>query len=132
MSIFNFHEDVQDIETWWTTKIEPYLKKEAAGAGALLKKFISQFDTQFGQQALTASIEAVGSIAAGAQFAPTAIGLATTLYNDAKADVKADATLDAAQVLQTVQSALQVAKAANGIVTTADATAAAQIASPVG
>jgi hypothetical protein len=96
----------------------------------VLKTFIKQFDSQFGAQAITAALGAVATLTTGnIAFGEVATGLATTLYADAKADAATDASLDATQVLQTIQSALQVAKAVNGVVTPADQTAAAAIAS---
>lgn len=125
MSIFTRLET--DFENFWANHVKPFV---SADVEPVLKTFIQQFDSVFGQQALTAALAAVGSLATGAAFGPVAVGLATTLYADAKADATNTAELDATQILQTVQSALQVAKAANGVVTASDTTAATTIAAP--
>lgn len=124
MSIFTNLET--DFEGFWANKVKPFL---SADVEPVLKTFIQQFDSAFGQQALTAALGAVATLSTGnVAFGSVATGLATTLFNDAKADAATDASLDATQVLQTVQSALQVAKAANNVVTPADTTAIATIA----
>jgi hypothetical protein len=124
MSIFTNLET--DFEGFWANHVKPFLTNDVE---PILKGFIAQFDSQFGQQAITAALGAVATIPT-AGFAATAVSLATTLYTDAKADAATDATLTATQVLQTVQSALQVAKASSNTVTAADTTAAAAIATP--
>jgi hypothetical protein len=116
-----------DFERLWDNHIKPIFSADIEPA---LKSFVGLFQSQFGQQALTAALTDVAKVATGTSFASVAVDLATTLYSDAKSDATADATLTATQVLQTVQSALQVAKATNGITTTADQTAAATIAAP--
>ena len=123
MSIFTNLE--ADFENFWATKIKPFLSKDVE---PVLKTFIQQFDSKFGAQALAAALGAVATIETGGGFGVVATGLATTLFADAKADAASGAELTAAQVLQTVQSALQVAKAASGVTTTADQTAATAIA----
>lgn len=123
MSIFKNLEG--DFESWWNGHFKPFLHEDVE---PVLKTFIKQFESAFGQQAITAALGAVGSLATGASFGVVATGLATTLYADAKADAAHDATLDVTTVLQTIQSALQVAKAATGTVTAADTAAAATIA----
>ena len=126
MSIFTNLET--DFDNFWNTKVKPFI---SADVEPILKTFIQQFDSVFGQQALTAALGAVATLSTGnVAFGTVATGLATTLFNDAKADAATDATLDATQVLQTVQSALQVAKAANSVVTPTDAATAAAIATP--
>ncbi len=122
MSIFTNLET--DFDNFWNNHVKPFLTQDVE---PILKTFVQQFDSQFGQQAITAALGAVGTLATGAGFGTVATGLATTLIGDAKADAKSDVTLDATQVLQTIQSALQVAKVANGVVTPADQTAAAAI-----
>lgn len=124
MSIFKNLES--DFETFWNDKVKPFLHDDVE---PVLKSFVQQFDSVFGKQALTASLEAVAEIPV-VGFGPTAINLATTLYNDAKKDAAQTAELDATQVLLTVQSALQVAKASGAIATPADQTAAASISAP--
>lgn len=123
MSIFINLES--DFETFWANHVKPFLTNDVE---PVLKTFVQQFDSVFGAQALTAALGAVASLSTGAAFGATAVGLATTLYTDAKSDASSTAELDATQILQTVQSALQVAKAANNVVTPADQTAVAAIA----
>jgi hypothetical protein len=125
MTIFTNLET--DFEGFWVNKVKPFL---SADVEPVLKTFIQQFDSTFGQQALTAALAAIPALATG-NFGLIATGLATTLFNDAKTDAATDATLDATQVLQTIQSALQVAKAANNVVTPADTANAATVATPV-
>lgn len=122
MSIFTNLE--QDFETFWANHVKPFLTSEVE---PVLKSFVQQFDTIFGQQAITAALSAVASLGEGAGFGAVATDLATTLYNDAKTDAAKTAELDATQILLTVQSALQVAKSASNIITPADQTAAASI-----
>ena len=124
MSIFTSIEG--DFDRFWANHMKPFLHDDVE---PILKAFIRQFDSQFGKQAITAALEAVPEVAT-VGFAPTAVSLATTLYKDAVADAQTDAALTATQVLQTIQSALQVAKAVNGIVTPADQTAAASLTQP--
>jgi hypothetical protein len=50
----------------------------------VLKNFMAQFSAQFGLQAHTGALAAVGSLETGASFAPVAIDLAATLYAGAK------------------------------------------------
>ncbi len=124
MSIFTNIEG--DFESYWEVHGKPFLDEEVEPE---LKKFISGFTTTFGKQALTAALGAVASLAVpGASFGGIATGLATTLLGDATADAKTGAIMDATQLLQTVQSALQVAKVANNITTPADAMAASKLA----
>jgi hypothetical protein len=122
MSIFTSLES--DFEGWWTNHVKPFLTNDVEPT---LKAFMQQFESVFGQQALTAALGAVATLSGGAAFGTVATGLATTLYADAKADASNTAEVDATQILQTVQSALQVAKAANSVVTPSDQTAAAAI-----
>jgi hypothetical protein len=123
MSIFANLET--DFENFWTNHMKPFLND---GVEPILKTFMQQFDSQFGQQAITDALAAVASLSTGAAFGPTAIALAATMFGQAKADAATNATLDAAQILQTIQSALQVAKAGNNITTPADQQAAQAIA----
>ena len=109
MSIFTNLE--ADFENFWATKIKPFLSKDVE---PVLKTFIQQFDSKFGAQALAAALGAVATIETGGGFGVVATGLATTLFADAKADA--------------ASGALQVAKAASGVTTTADQTAATAIA----
>ncbi|MCU1324995.1 MAG: hypothetical protein JWN34_365 [Bryobacterales bacterium] len=95
-----------------------------------IETFLKQFSTEFGLQAVTAALAAVATLETGTPFGGVAVGLANTLIADAKADAASTALLDANQILQTVQSALQVAKVANSVQTPADKTAAATIAAP--
>jgi hypothetical protein len=125
MSIFTSIEG--DFERFWANHVQPFVSSDVEPA---LKSFISQFDSVFGQQALTAALGAVATLATGANFGTTAVGLATTLYKDAESDATTTAESQATQILQTVQSALQVAKAANNVITPADTTAVATIATP--
>lgn len=126
MSIFTNLE--ADFESFWANHVKPFL---VADVEPTLKAFMQQFESEFGKQAITAALSATASLAGGAAFGTVATGLATTLYADAKADAAENATLDITQILQTVQSALQVAKVANGIVTPSDQAAAAAIGNPV-
>ena len=113
MSIFTSLET--DFDNFWDNHVKPFL---TADVEPVLKSFVQQFDSVFGQQALTAALGAVASLALpGASFGAIATGLATTLFSDAKSDASTTAELDATQILQTVQSALQVAKAATNTVT---------------
>lgn len=126
MSIFTSIEG--DFERFWTNHVKPFVKDDVEPA---LKAFVTQFDTVFGQQALTAALGAVASLALpGASFSAVATGLATTLYADAKSDAEQTAEVNATQILQTVQAALQVAKTSANVVTPTDATIAATIAAP--
>lgn len=125
MSIFKNLES--DFETFWNNHVKPVVQDDIE---PVLKSFIQQFDSVFGQQALTSALSAVAALETGSAFGAVATGLATTLFADAKADAANTAELDATTVLQTVQSALQVAKAANGITTPADQTAVASISAP--
>ena len=125
MSIFTNLEN--DFEAFWTNHIRPFLHDDVE---PLIKTFVQQFDSQFGQQAITAALGAVGSLATGSPFGVVAAGLATTLFEDAKKDAKENATLDAKQILQTIQSALQVAKVANGITTASDQVTVATMTAP--
>ena len=125
MSIFTNLET--DFDNFWDNTVKPFL---SADVEPTLKAFVQQFDSAFGAQALTAALGAVATLATGGAFATVATGLATTLFADAKADATNTAELDATQILQTVQSALQVAKAAGNVVTPADAAAATAIAAP--
>ena len=125
MSIFTNLET--DFDNFWDNTVKPFIANDVEPT---LKAFVQQFDSAFGAQALTAALGAVASLSTGAGFAGVATGLATTLFSDAKADATSTAEVDATQILQTVQSALQVAKAANNVVTPADTTAAAAIATP--
>lgn len=122
MSIFKNLET--DFQSFWDNTVKPFLSSDVE---PVLKTFVQQFDSTFGEQALTAALAAVGTLATGGSFGAIATGLATTLVADAKTDAASDATLDVTTVLQTVQSALQVAKAANNVVTPADTQAAAAI-----
>lgn len=124
MSIFKNLET--DFENFWNEKVKPVLTDDVE---PVLKNFVKQFDSVFGAQAITAALAAVAEIPT-VGFGPTAINLATTLYVDAKKDAADTAELDSATILQTVQSALQVVKAANNVVTPADQTAAATITTP--
>ena len=131
MSIFTNLES--DFESWWTNHVKPVLTNDVE---PVLKSFIQQFDSQFGQQAInprhSGSCRCWPTRQQAWASPPPRQQLATfTLYTQAKADAASDATLDATQILQTVQSALQVAKAANNVVTPADQTAAAAIAAPM-
>lgn len=94
-----------------------------------LKLFFKQFAGQFGKQALDLALADVGKLATGESFAVVAIDAATTLYADAKADAKEDGALDAATILQTVQSAFAVAKVATATVAPSDTAAIPTIAS---
>lgn len=123
MSIFTNLES--DFEGFWANHVSPFLSADVEPA---LKSFIQTFDSQFGQQAITDALGAVASLATGAGFATVATGLATTLYTQAKADAGSDATITATGILQTVQSALQVAIVANNIVTPANVATALAIA----
>lgn len=125
MSIFTNLE--ADFDNFWNNNVKPFITNDVE---PVLKTFIQQFDSQFGQQAITAALGAVGTLATGANFGTVAAGLATTLYTDAKTDATSDATLTATQVLQTIQSALQVAKASTNTVTPADQAAAAALTAP--
>lgn len=123
MSIFKNLEE--DFENFWNNTGKPFLHDDIEPT---LKAFVEQFNSQFGRQALAAALGAVEALAEpGAAFGSIAAGLATTLFNDAKATATSTAELDIKQILQTVQSALQVTKAANGIVTQTDAATAASI-----
>src|ERR1700722_19826752 len=125
MSIFTNLES--DFDNFWDNTVKPFISNDVEPT---LKAFVQQFDSAFGAQALTAALGAVASLSSGAAFGTVATGLATTLYTEAKADAASTAELDATQILQTVQSALQVAKAANNVVTPADQTAAATLSAP--
>jgi hypothetical protein len=126
MSIFTNLET--DFDQFWDNHVKPFLANDVEPA---IKTFVQQFDSVFGQQALTAALGAVASLALpGASFGAVATSLATTLYTDAKTDAATTAELNATQILQTVQAALQVAKTASGVVTPADQTAAATLATP--
>lgn len=125
MSIFKNLED--DFDAFWDEHVKPFLVDDVE---PVLKNFVNQFTSKFGQQAITAAMAAVVSLAEpGAAFGQIAAGLASTLFADAKADAATQGELTAAQVLQIVQSALQVAKASTGTVTPADTTVAASITS---
>lgn len=113
-----------DFSRLWDNHIKPFF---TADVEPTLKLFIGQFQTQFGQQAITAALGSTAALAAGQPFGVIATGLAATLAADATADAETNATLDANTILQTVQSALQVAKVANGVQTPADQTAAASL-----
>lgn len=125
MSIFTNLET--DFETFWANHVKPFL---VADIEPTLKTFISQFESTFGQQAITAALGATAALTGGAAFGTVAAGLAATLAADATADAKTGAILDANTLLQTVQSALQVAKIANGVITPADQVAAAALPVP--
>lgn len=125
MSIFTNLET--DFEGFWANHVKPFL---TADVEPVLKTFMQQFESAFGQQAITAALGAVGSLTTGAAFGTVAAGLATTLYADAKADASSNASLDITTILQTIQSALQVAKASTGTVTPADTATAAAIVTP--
>lgn len=123
MSIFTNLET--DFDDFWNNTVKPFLHKDVE---PVLKSFVQQFDSKFGQQAIAAALGAVESLAMpGAAFGSIATGLATTLFNDAKTDAETTAELNATQILQIVQSALQVAKMTNNIITPADAAAATSI-----
>lgn len=126
MSIFTNLE--ADFEAFWAAHVKPFLTDEVE---PILKTFVQQFDSKFGAQAITAALGAVAALADGEAFGTIATGLAATLFADAKNDASNTAELDATQLLQVVQSALQVAKAATNVVTPADQTAAASISTPV-
>lgn len=126
MSIFTNIET--DFENFWNNTVKPFLK---ADIEPTIKTFVKQFDSKFGAQAIEAALGAVSSLAIpGASFGTIAAGLATTLYADAKTDAANTAELDVTQILQTVQSALQVAKATSNVVTPADTATAASISAP--
>ena len=108
---------VADFDSWWDGHVKPVLTTDIE---PVLKKFLKQFGSQFGAQAVTAALGGVAALSTGTPFAVVTTSLATTLLNDATTDAGADATLDATQVLQTIQSALQVAKIANDVVTPSD------------
>ncbi len=121
MSIFTntekeFEDIWDDIKHIFVDDVEP-----------VMKIFFNQFAGQFGKQALDLAMTDVVKLATGAPFAEVAIEAAATLYADAKADAKEDATLDAAKILQTIQSAFAVAKVATATVAPRDTTAVATI-----
>ena len=125
MSIFTTIEgDVEtDFEAFWAN-VQGFFSADVAPA---VKSFLQVFSTTFGQQALTAALATVGSLATGTTFTTAATGLATTLLGDAKTDAASEAELSATQMLQTIQSALQVAKVANNVVTPSDQQTAASL-----
>lgn len=125
MSIFTALE--KDFEDFWNNHVKPFVHNDVEPA---LKKFVQQFDSKFGMQAITAALSAVAALETGSAFGATATSLATTLYKEATTDAASIGELDATEILQTVQAALQVAKTANNVITPADQTAAAAISAP--
>lgn len=123
MSIFTIIE--ADFEAFWNEHLKPFLLEDAE---PVLKIFVKQFSSVFGQQALAAAMGAVGDLVEGKGFGTVASDLATSLFNSAKQDAANEVNaIDINQILQTIQSALQVAKVANGIVAPGDTAIVAKI-----
>lgn len=127
MSIFTwveteFKDADNSFDAWWNSNAKPFLKDDVEPA---LKAFIKQFATPLGQQALSIALGLAASLATpGAAFGAIAAQAVPTLIKDAEGDLAVAAQTG----LQTMQSALQVAKVATGTITPNDV-ATAQAAS---
>ncbi len=122
MSVFK--EIVDGFEDFWDKHIKPFLASEIE---PLLKTFMQQFDTVFGQHALQAAFAAIGRLEQGESFGKVAADLTAKLLEDAKNDVHQIVLMDTGQALQVVQSAMQIAKSAGNIATPADQNITASI-----
>lgn len=75
----NFIQTIwEDIENFMSGTAIPDAEKAALAIEKVGQTWLSQFETDFGKQALTLAISAVGSIASGTPF-PTVVALAATV-----------------------------------------------------